>query len=240
MYLGFNAAHEPFHAPPAELRTIELVGKPEGTPRWHYKAAVEALDTEIGRLLSSIPAEVMARTTVVFTADNGTPTEVVKITSPFPQGKATLYEGGVRVPLIVAGASVTAPGRKCASLVNSVDLFPTVAELFGVAAAEQLPDDRPLDGLSFAALLRDPSAEPARPWAYSEYFMPNGAGPHTEYERMLRDARWKLITRLGKPDQFFELIDGYERVDLVKRGLRDEQRAAYDALRAQLDQLVKP
>ena len=51
------------------------------------------------------------------------------------KAKATMYEGGVRVPLLVAGAGVVSPNRRVSALVSAVDLFPTILELAGVDAA---------------------------------------------------------------------------------------------------------
>jgi arylsulfatase A-like enzyme len=97
-------------------------------PRPFFKAMVEALDTEIGRLLASLPPAERARTTVLFLGDNGT--ESCAQASPSGRAKSTLYEGGIHVPLLASGYRV---GRgECAALVNTTDVFATVAELAGV------------------------------------------------------------------------------------------------------------
>src|SRR5690606_34656802 len=76
-YLAFHPTREPWHAPPAILHTITL---PHVDPRWEprpfYKAAVQAMDAEIGRLFASMDPDVLSRTTVIFLGDNGTPREV--------------------------------------------------------------------------------------------------------------------------------------------------------------------
>src|SRR5262249_14983720 len=148
LYLAFNAPHQPFHAPPPNLHTYHLFGNPDDTPDLHFHAAIQAMDTEIGRLLSTLSPAKRERTTIVFLGDNGTPNEA--ITPPFEPGKAkgTLYEGGVHVPLIVQGRGVRAPGRESDVLVNSVDLFPTVLALLGIDATTAVADGRPLDGVS--------------------------------------------------------------------------------------------
>ena len=67
-----------------------------------------------------------------------------------------MYEGGVRVPLFVAGAGVASPNRRVSALVSAVDLFPTILELAGIDAALCPPSD----GRSFLPYLRAKSIPP--------------------------------------------------------------------------------
>lgn len=176
--VSFQAPHAPFHRPPASLHTQNLppgvppdsCTAPGPDPLPFYHAAVEAMDTEIGRLLASLPSGEREHTTVLFVGDNGTPDCIVR--APFSSSKGSLYEGGVHVPLIVSGLGVTAPGVSPA-LVNTSDLFATVADLAGVDLAATLPGVQ-LDSVSFAPCLTDPGARP-RDWIYAESFTPNGA-----------------------------------------------------------------
>lgn len=178
--VGFQAPHAPFHAPPANLHTQSLPGAtptpscppPGGTDaRPFYRAMVQALDTEIGRLLADLPAGVRARTTVLFLGDNGS--ESCVRVPPFPSlGKATVYEGGVSVPLIASGYRVSQ--GESSALVSTTDLFATVAELAGVDLGISFPGLE-LDSVSFAASLQDPGHE-QRTWIYAESFTANGPG----------------------------------------------------------------
>ena len=70
--------------------------------------------------------------------------------APLRSGKGSLYEGGIRVPLLVRLPGLTAPGTVCHEPVICMDLWRTMAELAGVAG------DTGLDGLSLAPLLRNP------------------------------------------------------------------------------------
>lgn len=178
--IDFQAPHAPFHRPPAALHTQVLpsqspsssCGAPGADPRPFYKAMVEALDTEIGRLLASLPNGQRERTTVFFLGDNGTDGCVAAPSFP-SAAKGTLSESGLRVPLIASGYRVTARGR-CASLVNTSDLFATVAELAGVDLAAALPG-LTLDSQSFAPCLADVSRR-VRRWIFADVFTPNGPG----------------------------------------------------------------
>ena len=96
---------------------------------------VEAMDTEIGRLLENVT---LADTTVIFIGDNGTTGGVDRAAlSSATKAKATMYEGGVRVPLLMAGAGVVSPNRRVTALVSAVDLFPTILELAGIDPASR-------------------------------------------------------------------------------------------------------
>src|SRR4029434_103993 len=111
-WLAFNAGHAPFHKPPDGLHSYDSLSGTQGditaNPRPYYEAMIEAMDTEIGRLLSQVDIN---DTTVLFIGDNGTPARVIQMPFSNARGKDTLYEGGVRVPFIVAGSGVVNPGR---------------------------------------------------------------------------------------------------------------------------------
>ena len=106
VWMAFNAPHTPFHDPPAGLAPpggYSVQGPSESSEAWQYRKALEALDTEIGRLLQSVD---LARTDIILIGDNGTPGQVVQ--PPFGNGnnKGDLYQGGVHVPMVVSGPSM--------------------------------------------------------------------------------------------------------------------------------------
>ncbi|MFT4624269.1 MAG: arylsulfatase A-like enzyme [Myxococcota bacterium] len=243
LYVAFNAPHDPFHFPP--LRLIETPIGLDATDAEKWAAAVEALDTELGRLLDGMAPDVRDRTTVVFMGDNGWPEEAV--TDPFDplRAKTTLYEGGVHVPLIVSGPAVASPGSMSDALVSDVDLLPTVAELAGVRVprADGLPVASPwpelaLDGESWVGLLDDPSAPAQRSHVYLERFSPNGEEADWDMDETgIRDARWKLIRYTAGVEELFDLtatplVDGD---DLLLAPLSDDAADAWTRLSAALD-----
>lgn len=227
--VAFQAAHTPLHAPPAALHSQDLTGlNPGTTPLPFFKAMVEAMDTEIGRLLTSLPPTVLANTNVVFMGDNGSPRNVTQ--APFDplHAKGTLYEGGTHVPLMVSGPIVVAPGREVAALVDPTDYFATVCELQGIDARAQVPTSVSLDSVSFAPYLRSATQLPLRTVAHVELFPGVGAG------HAVRDARWKLIrfSGMNARDELFDLAaDPQEQVNLYDGSLTPEQQAAYEDLR---------
>ena len=193
LVVNFNLPHAPFHRPPAALHSYSLPKSrpdPGDDARPYYEAMIEAMDTEIGRLLSYVD---LGATHVIFLGDNGTPQEVTRAPFDPAHAKSTVYEGGIRVPLIVSGPAVVAPNRVADGLVNTTDVFATVAELAGVdLQALSLPM---LDSKSLVPYLHNPGQPSRRRFVYAETFSPNGATDPSHWERAVRNSRYKLIRR---------------------------------------------
>jgi len=228
MWVAYNAPHLPVHVPPAALHTQEVGTNPSRHAK--YKMMIEAMDTEIGRLLGAMTAEQAARTTVIFVGDNGTPGRVVESVPP-DQAKGTLYQGGVHIPFLVAGADVPQPGVSQA-LVSVVDVFATAAAIAGREASTG-------DSLSLLPVLADP-ATTVRETLFADKFRPNGFGPYAAYGRALRDQRFKLIHLEDQSSARWELYDleadPWEQDELLAGGeLTADQQVAYDALLTELE-----
>ncbi len=142
--MAFNAPHTPFHEPPAELHTRELGEDPDNQAL--LAAMIESMDTEMGRLLAGVDLD---NTVVIYMGDNGTDANVRRDPVPERRAKGTLYEGGIRVPMVAAGPGIRV-GR-VSSLVNSTDVFATIIELAG-------GDEVAEDSVSFAPYLDDADA----------------------------------------------------------------------------------
>lgn len=178
--VSFQAPHAPFHRPPTGLHTQtlpamdprEVCGGPGGDPLPFLRAMIEALDTELGRLLASLPPGQLDRTTIFFLGDNGADACAARPPTT-NRAKGTLFESGLRVPFLAAGYRVTARGTSRA-LVGASDLFATVAELAGIDLAATLPA-LTLDSRSLVPCLVDRSAR-VRSWLYAEVFAPIGPG----------------------------------------------------------------
>ena len=168
-----------------------------------YFAAAEAMDSELGRLLASLPEAVRSKTVVVFMGDNGTPRQVVQVPYQRNQAKGSLYQGGINVPLVIAGAGVSRAGQREAALVNSTDLFATFATL------AKINTKVPKNSVDFAAALTSNSFV-GRSHAYMD-FRENGI-----IKTAIRDSRYKLIEQEGGQRQLFDLrTDPYETQDLL-------------------------
>lgn len=218
LWLAHVAPHLPIHLPPGDLiANQDLDGTVENLqarPRDYYLASLEALDAEIGRLLTGLPQPVLENTIVLFLGDNGTPNRTVQTPYERRRAKASLFEGGIHVPLIVSGKGVTRQGQREEALVNSTDLFATIATIAGVAHGDS--DQWPEDSVSFVPLL---TSDPAttRQFAYSELFGSPGARGRQAEGHAIRDKRWKLMKTEGNGEQLFDLAeDPYERNDLLQ------------------------
>lgn len=216
LYVAFNAAHTPLNDPPAHLLSGDVPGQ-DAPAEDRYDAVLEALDTEIGRLLDALGPDRLARTTVMLAGDNGTSDFGVPEEVDEGRNKHTVYERGIRVPLIVTGPHVRAPGVSDA-LVHLADVLPTVADLAGVPltgdAGERLdlPDGEVLlDGRSLLPFLADPTAS-GRTWLYTEAHS-NGPGPYGIDRRAIRDATHKLVFNQEKVELY--RLEGDEALDVT-------------------------
>ena len=205
-WVAFNAPHSPFHVPPVNLHSY---GANPATNSLKYRAAVEAMDTEIGRLLQSVNP---ATTDIIFIGDNGTPGLVIQVPYDSMHSKDTVYEGGTRVPFIIKGPSVSSGGRTDSSLVHVVDLFSTMLELAGVP----LPTTVTLDSKSLKPILAN-QGDTSRTRLYVEQF---DQAATTTGGRAIRDDRYKLLRFNNGIDQFHDLLtDPSETNNLLANGI---------------------
>jgi arylsulfatase B len=232
-WVGFNAPHDPYHAPPPSLHSKGDLPPLGASNRTYFEAMVEALDTEIGRLLRAVD---MATTTVIFLGDNGTNGPVVAAPYPTRKAKGTLYQGGVQVPLLIAGAGVAAPRRMVAALVNTVDLFPTILQLGGIEPAEVLPAGTRTDGVSLVPYIRDEAHPSPRTWAFAEQFT---TAFDVAWERTVRNGRYSLIERADRSREFYDLnADALQARNLLDGPLTSAQGSNLTALDRRLDRLL--
>ena len=245
-WVAYNAPHTPFHKPPPNLHTYDTtvanwaslpINSSTANQRLHHNAAVEAMDTEIGRLLAGISPTVRANTWIIFLGDNGTTNQIIQ--TPFTTGhsKDSLYEGGVRVPMLISGPGIVSPNRESAALVHAVDLYSTILEMAGIDVAATQPAVKPIDSRSLMPLLLNQS-EPPRA-AYSEE---SGAAiAAADSGRTVRIGDYKLI-RFNDNTERLHLIssDPDEQTNLLLGALTVPAQAAYAQLTAQLATFVSP
>jgi len=162
-------------------------GRPPGNNP-HLAAQLEAMDNGVGMVMDALDGLSLADdTVVVFASDNGGDSMVTD-NAPLREGKSHLYEGGVRVPLVVWGRGVNA-GNECSTPTSTEDFYPTFLDMAGITPGPE----RILDGASLVAPLMDPDATPARDALFWHYPM---ARPHFLGGRSsgaVRQGEWKLI-----------------------------------------------
>ena len=198
LYLAHYAVHIPMRA------KAELIAQHRARPRPArgqnnpvYAAMVESMDDSIGRLMRTLEQAGLADDTVfIFTADNGGlsapegPDTPATDNTPLRAGKGYLYEGGLRVPLIVAW-----PGRIKAGSVNHTPVYS--ADLFATALAiAGLKNSTGVDGVSLLPLLtgRGQFTRDALYWHYPHYSNQSmNAGDLDQPGAAIRQGDYKLI-----------------------------------------------
>ena len=240
LWFAFNLPHAPLHLPPDDLwqtdhSDMDPKAEVGSNSLQHFNAMIEAMDSEIEKLLASMTPEVRNNTYIIFMGDNGTSGGT--ITAPFRRGaaKGSVYQGGVHVPLIVTGPGV-ARGVATDALVNSTDMFSTIIEMAGINVDEVVPDGVTLDSVSFLPYLSDPDAESRRDWLYADYFDNNFDGVETA-DYAMRNARYKLLRTKGVEEFYYLTEDPYEHNNLLAAELSESERAEYHALQQQLIEL---
>ena len=215
-FVSFFAPHIKSEARDELVRKYERKKEAQKTlilPR--YAAMVEAMDEGVGLILGALDSLGLAENTLVaFTSDNGGLVQVyhragplVTTNAPLRGEKGTLYEGGLRVPLILRGPGVAGGGRTSTVPAISNDLFPTFLEAAGLPG-------RPSDGASLVPLLQDKNTSPrALYWHYPFYH-------HATPAAAIREGDLKLIE--WYEDGRLELYDLGQ--DLGERDNLAEQR----------------
>lgn len=221
LYLAYNAPHVPIQ-PPADRLAAYRERHPDVAPqRAALCAMVEHLDESIGRVLATLEAEGLARDTLVlFASDNGADVRAGGRNGGLRGGKATLYEGGVRVPAAVRWPGRAQAGGRVDRPVASIDVLPTLLELAGAEP------DAASDGVSWVPLLdaqlaagteraTEEASEPR-----SLFFVYRAA--HLDGGKAIRAVRrgdWKLVqVHPARPLELYDLArDPAEANDLARQ-----------------------
>ncbi len=224
LHLAFNAVHAPLQAVGKDL---EAVGEFPSPDRKTYAAMLRGMDRNIGRVLEKLDALGLTDNTIIaFVNDNGgggnhTPehTRNTGRNAPLRGFKFDVYEGGIRVPMLLSGPCVPS-GLACEHMVSSMDLFPTMLAAAGV----EPPAGQVCDGVDLLPCLQDPpSASPHealfwknRTWAGPTYQQRPLFGC---YNSAVRRGNWKLVRTFHleaqeKPDEQFLYNQPWQLFDL--------------------------
>jgi len=215
LYLAYNAPHSPIQPREDWLRRIQTRSPNLPEKEAQYLALVEHLDDAIGQVLDVLEETKIAdNTLVVFTSDNGGALGFGAYNGKLRDGKGTMYEGGLRVPMIVRWRQQVKPNTETAVDAVVADLFPTFLE----AARCETASRQSLDGVSLVPVFLGRESEmPKRDF----YFVRReGGAPFfgLTNEAVISDG-WKLVH--DSPSSPFELFDlsndPYETTDLAKR-----------------------
>jgi arylsulfatase A-like enzyme len=189
------SVHAPFDAKKAlidKYRSLVNPSDPQHSPT--YAAMVESMDDAVGTLLDTLDRlKIADHTVIVFASDNGgnmyntiddtTPTS----NTPLRGGKATVFEGGVRTPLIISWPGITAAGTRNETIVQSEDYYPTFLAGLGLPAA---PDQK-FDGVSILPALQGKTQDRPATFTYFPHApsVPDWLPPAVT----VHQGDWKLI-----------------------------------------------
>jgi arylsulfatase A len=191
VYLAHNSPHIPYAAQQPRIESNAKAFEPV------YAGVIETLDDTVGRLMAKLEAlKLTDKTIVIFTSDNGGlhvpegPHPKITHNTPYRAGKGFVYEGGLRIPLIVRWPGRVPAGKVEDALVINTDWLPTLLDMAG----QPLPAG--MDGVSLAGLLTGRGPAPKRNlfWHFPHYTnqgsRPSGA---------MRDDNWMLIEFYDDP-----------------------------------------
>jgi arylsulfatase A-like enzyme len=206
MYLAYNAPHTPLQATRADYDALPMITDHKTRV---YGAMIRQLDRRVGDVLDKLKATGLDKNTlVIFTSDNGGAwyDGIPDLNKPYRGWKATFFEGGIRVPMMMRWPGHIAPGTTSTTRTIHMDMFATIAAVTGA----KVPSDRPMDSVDVLAGVvpgLPPSARSA------PLFWRSGA------YRAVRDGDWKLQIdgRRGKMWLYDLATDPTEQVNLVAK-----------------------
>lgn len=189
---------------------------PNETPRATYAAMVTRFDRNVGRILDQLEKQGIAEDTIfVVTSDNGSTFGIGGYDPPFFNGtgglrghKCNLYEGGIRVPMVVTWPARIAAGASDSTVVANWDLMPTILSVAGVETEAEM------DGIDFSPILLGTGEAPARDHLYWEFHAGGGL-------QAVRQGRWKGVRNgvhrdADLPVELYDLqVDPTETTDVA-------------------------
>ncbi len=219
-FLSYHTVHTPLEAKQETIAKYEeryesegILGKDDrenGSRKYQnlpaYAAMVQHMDDNVGRLLERLDELGLTENTiVVFTSDNGGKHSVTS-NAPLRGAKHNLYEGGIRVPLIVRYPGKVQAGTKVDIPLISDDFYPTLLELAGLPFEKE----QHLDGVSFSPLLLKGKSKGLKNRAIFWHY------PHNRFEAAVRWKNYKLLHRYktGESELYDLESDIGERQDL--------------------------
>jgi len=196
-----------------------------------YAAMIYSVDENIGKLISKLKILNLEKNTIIiFTSDNGglsTSEGSPTCNTPLRAGKGWLYEGGIRVPLIIKAPGKGNPGSLVKTPVSSIDYFPTIIEMTG-----SVQPDIKTDGISILSFLdkdkeKDKMNERPLFWHYPHY-----SNQGVEPGSAIRMGRFKLIDNFEKEkEELYDLENDISESNNISDKNPEKARELYDILK---------
>jgi len=191
LHLAYNAPHSPHQCPEEDVEPFARTGAFTSELCKLY-GMIYRMDKGVGRVLEAIDAEGIANNTIVlFTSDNGPAFggegdgSINRFNCGFNGCKGNVYEGGIRLPMVIRWPDGLQAGTQSDQMVHFTDWLPTLAAAAGIEAPARLP----LDGWNVLPALRgdDGKVNTRRFWQWNRYT------PVVECNAAMRDGEWKLV-----------------------------------------------
>lgn len=211
LYLAYNAPHTPIQPPDEWLAKVKKREPDITDQRAKLVALIEHLDHSIGQVLTTLKeTELDKDTLIVFVSDNGGQLNVGARNGKLRDGKQSMYEGGIRVPMSISWPGKVRAGATSPAAVMTMDILPTLCEVTGIKVNANV------DGTSLLELITEVKAdlEPR------DLFFHRREGGN-RYGGMITNAmirgEWKLVRNTPfSPIELFNLnTDPEEKVDLA-------------------------
>lgn len=230
MYLSHYAVHTPLQAPEDIVRKYERKMETDKSQKSSvYAAMIEVVDKNIGRIMNELDSLGLTENTIIFfCSDNGGTTEAT-INTPLREGKGFLYEGGIRIPLLIKWPGKIIENSTCDEMVITDDFYPTIVEMVGKGT--ELAKE--IDGESLVPLLKEKNSwnRDMLCWYYPHY-SPQAQMPGYA----IRKGDYKLI-------QFYDPVkmELYDlKADLGEQNnIADENPQLVEELKSDFDTWLK-
>ncbi len=234
LYLAYNAPHTPIQPPEDWVKRYKERHPDASEKQAKMAALIEHMDDGIGQVLNTLDETGLAdNTLVIFASDNGGREDLGANNGPYRSGKGTMYEGGIRVPMIARWPGHTPAGSETTRIAMSMDIMPTIVQATGAGV------DTQHEGVSFLDTLQgtyQPTIERDLFWGRKE------GGGFFQGGRIeaIRRGDWKLLRSKPKgPYELYDLAnDPMESSNMADQNHEKREELAA-ALEAQLERYAK-
>ncbi len=232
LHVTYNAPHTPLQAPDEEV--VPFAGKTGLTKGVAILyGMLHRMDAGVARILEAVDrCGIQDNTIVFFASDNGPQfggrgdMRITRFNCQLNGAKGSVYEGGIRVPMLIRWPDGLDGGREVHEMVHFSDWLPTILAMTGVAVPEH---NLPLDGVNVLPVLRGEEGDVAtvRFWQWNRYT------PVATCNAAMRDGDWKLVRpaiqqamEITKQDHEWLRVSMYETEQLISRGIVREPEPA--------------
>lgn len=220
LYMSQFAVHIPFDADKRFIDRYAKMGLTE--PEAAYATLVEGMDKSLGDLMDYLEENHLTKNTIiVFMSDNGGFARAPRMgkadtqNSPLRSGKGSLYEGGIREPMMIRWPGVTKANTINDQYVVIEDFYPTLLEMAGITKYKTV---QTLDGKSIVPFLKGKrDNEKVLVWNFPNKWAANGDDEYVSWLSAVRQGDWKLIyfQKFGKLELYNLKADIGEQHDLA-------------------------